>query len=142
MLQGIKIFEVILHMYLNAETQRSREEGRIMFTKLNECILFRGLTEEQLIELFSTINYKEKEYKKDEIVAHSDDECRNLLIVLEGSVKGEMVDFSGKTIKIEDIESPRALAPAFLFGRNNRYYQNGSVRETHRGGDEGFYTGT
>lgn len=92
-----------------------------MYHKLKECILFRGLSEEQLIELFSTISYKEKEYKKDEIVANSDDECRNLLIVLEGSVKGEMVDFSGKTIKIEDIESPRALAPAFLFGKNNRY---------------------
>lgn len=92
-----------------------------MYEKLKECILFRGLTEEQLIDLFSAISYKEKEYKKDEIVANSDDECRHLLIVIEGSVKGEMVDFSGKTIKIEDIESPRALAPAFLFGKNNRY---------------------
>lgn len=92
-----------------------------MFEKLKNCILFRGLTEEQLMELFSNINYKEKQYTKDDIVAHSDDECRSLLIVLNGSVKGEMVDFSGKTIKIEDIESPRALAPAFLFGQNNRY---------------------
>ena len=50
-----------------------------------------------------------------------DDEVKNILILLCGSVKGEMVDFSGKTIKIEDIESPRPLAPAFLFGENNRY---------------------
>ena len=92
-----------------------------MFEKLQKCIIFKGLSKEQLYELFSTINFKEKEYKKDDIIANSDDECRNLLIVLEGSVKGEMVDFSGKTIKIEDIESPRALAPAFLFGKNNRY---------------------
>ena len=92
-----------------------------MFNKLRECILFKGLTEEQLVEIFSSISYKEREYQKDDIVANSDDECRNLMIVLEGSVKGEMVDFSGKTIKIEDIESPRALAPAFLFGKNNRY---------------------
>jgi CRP/FNR family transcriptional regulator, dissimilatory nitrate respiration regulator len=92
-----------------------------MHEKLKECNLFRGLAEEQLVELFSSINYKEKKYKKDEIVAHSDDECRHLLIVLEGSVKGEMVDFSGKTIKIEDIESSHTLAPAFLFGQNNRY---------------------
>jgi CRP-like cAMP-binding protein len=92
-----------------------------MFTKLQQCILFKGLTEDQLLELFSTISHKENTYYKDDIVAHSEDECRSLLIVLEGSVKGEMVDFSGKTIKIEDIESPRTLAPAFLFGKNNRY---------------------
>jgi CRP-like cAMP-binding protein len=36
-------------------------------------------------------------------------------------VKGEMVDFTGKTIKIEDIESPRPLAPAFLFATDNNY---------------------
>lgn len=92
-----------------------------MYNKLKDCILFRGLTEDQIITIFSKITYKEKTYKKDDIVANSDDECRNLLIVIDGSVKGEMVDFSGKTIKIEDIESPRALAPAFLFGKNNRY---------------------
>ena len=92
-----------------------------MYNKLKECILFRGLTEEQIIDIFLAINYKEKSYKKDDIIANSEDECRNLLIVIDGSVKGEMVDFSGKTIKIEDIESPRALAPAFLFGKNNRY---------------------
>jgi CRP-like cAMP-binding protein len=92
-----------------------------MYNKLKECVLFKGLTEEQLVTLFLGINYAEKKFSKDEVVAHGDDECRSFLIVLEGSVKGEMVDFSGKTIKIEDIESPRALAPAFLFGNNNRY---------------------
>jgi hypothetical protein len=32
-------------------------------------------------------------------------------------VKGEMTDYNGKTIKIEDIEAPRPLAVAFLFGK-------------------------
>src|SRR5690606_1988994 len=36
-------------------------------------------------------------------------------------VKGEMIDYSGKTIKIEDIEAPRPLASAFLFGKENRF---------------------
>jgi CRP-like cAMP-binding protein len=92
-----------------------------MYTRLKECILFKGLIEEELVEIFSSINYKEKTYSKDEVVANSDEECRKLMIILDGSVKGEMVDFSGRTIKIEDIESPRVLAPAFLFGKNNRY---------------------
>jgi CRP/FNR family transcriptional regulator, dissimilatory nitrate respiration regulator len=32
-----------------------------------------------------------------------------------------MIDYSGKTIKIEDVEAPRPLAAAFLFGKNNLF---------------------
>jgi len=39
-------------------------------------------------------------------------------------VKGEMVDYEGRTLKIEDIGAPRALAPAFLFGSGNRFPVN------------------
>ncbi|QQS51164.1 MAG: Crp/Fnr family transcriptional regulator [Bacteroidota bacterium] len=92
-----------------------------MYEELTHCILFNGLTETQIESKFSGIEVSEKQYTKDELIATYDEECRNLLIVMEGSVKGEMVDFSGKTIKIEDIESVRMLAPAFMFGQNNRY---------------------
>ena len=34
---------------------------------------------------------------------------------------GEMIDYSGRLIKVEDIAAPRAIAPLFLFGEENRY---------------------
>jgi CRP-like cAMP-binding protein len=46
------------------------------------------------------------------------------MIVVAGIVKGEMVDYSGRVIKIEDIPAPGALAPAFLFGNRNKYPVN------------------
>jgi CRP-like cAMP-binding protein len=92
-----------------------------MYEILTKSSLFRGLNADNIINLFELISIKEKKYQKDDIIAFHDDICRNLIIILEGSVKGEMIDFTGKTIKIEDIESPRTLAPAFLFGKNNRY---------------------
>lgn len=95
-----------------------------MYNNLENCILFKGLTGQQIVELLYSVSFKEKTYKKEEIIASSDDEVRHLLIVIKGSVRGEMIDFSGKTIKIEDIESPRMLAPAFLFGKNNRFPVN------------------
>ena len=39
----------------------------------------------------------------------------------KGSVRGEMIDYSGRLIKVEDIAAPRAIAPLFLFGEENRY---------------------
>jgi CRP/FNR family transcriptional regulator, dissimilatory nitrate respiration regulator len=92
-----------------------------MHKNIENCILFKGLNSFQVEELLDSVSFREKKYSKNDIVVHSDDEVRDLLIIVDGSVRGEMVDFTGKTIKIEDIESPRMLAPAFLFGMNNRY---------------------
>jgi CRP-like cAMP-binding protein len=46
------------------------------------------------------------------------------MIVISGVVKGEMVDYAGRVIKIEDIPAPGALASAFMFGNRNLYPVN------------------
>ncbi|MFT3739542.1 MAG: Crp/Fnr family transcriptional regulator [Breznakibacter sp.] len=89
--------------------------------KLVMCPLFRGLTVGQIDAALKQVGYRFKSYSKGQMVAQGGEECRNLYIVVEGSVKGEMNDYSGKTIKIEDIEAPRPLAVAFLFGHANQY---------------------
>ena len=88
---------------------------------LAKCSLFKNLNSKEIEEFLSKINYQKKVYSKGQVVAQADTEVNNLLIILEGSVHGGMMDYSGKTIKIEDIEGPNLLAPAFLFGNNNRF---------------------
>lgn len=88
---------------------------------LNNCPVFQGIPEEENKNLLSQIHFQVKKFEKDEVVVYANDEVKNLYIVLSGSVRGEMIDYSGKTIKIEDIEAPRPLAAAFLFGKENRF---------------------
>lgn len=95
-----------------------------MFNGLARCEIFRGMNPNEIETLLSVINYQVKRFSKDDLIAMAGDTINSLLIVVDGSVKGEMVDFTGKTIKIEDIEAPRPLAPAFLFGENTRYPVN------------------
>ncbi len=83
--------------------------------------LFKGTTPEELTNNFEGINYNIKNFRKGDILAFQGDPCNRLIILLKGSVRGEMIDYSGKLIKIEDIASPRALAPLFLFGTENKY---------------------
>ncbi|MFH2143922.1 MAG: Crp/Fnr family transcriptional regulator [Bacteroidota bacterium] len=83
--------------------------------------LFKGINQEELIKTLNTVFHQVRSYKKDEIIAHSGDPCDRLMIVIKGVVRGEMIDFNGKTIKIEDIEAPRPVAIAFLFGHQNRF---------------------
>jgi CRP-like cAMP-binding protein len=46
------------------------------------------------------------------------------MVVMTGMVKGEMVDYAGRVIKIEDIPAPGALASAFMFGNKNSFPVN------------------
>jgi len=93
----------------------------IDYSLLSQCPVFRGISEDESKSLLGKIHYQIKSFQKDEIVVLAGDEVKNLLIILSGSVRGEMIDYSGKTVKIEDIEAPKPLASAFLFGKENHY---------------------
>lgn len=103
-----------------------------MFTNLDKCPLFFGMDNNEIEKLLKSVNHQVRKFHKGDLIAQSGEEILAQLIVIEGSVKGEMMDFAGKTIKIEDIESPRPLAPAFLFGRMNRYPVNIVANENVR----------
>ncbi len=88
---------------------------------LGQSTLFKNIEEEELNALMQKVHYQVKAYTTGEVVVFSGDECNELQIVLEGSVRGEMMDLAGRVLKMEDITVPRPLAVAFLFGQNNRY---------------------
>ena len=93
----------------------------IDYRLLNRCPVFKGIPENETRKLLKQVHYQFKTFKNGEIVAIAGEKISNLYIILSGSVRGEMIDYSGKTIKIEDIEAPRPLATAFLFGSENRF---------------------
>ena len=83
--------------------------------------LFRGITPERLFADLEEISFHTRSYKKGEILAQQGAVCNRLVILTKGSVRGEMIDYSGRLIKVQDIAAPRAIAPLFLFGEENRY---------------------
>ena len=83
--------------------------------------LFRGITPERLFADLEEISFHTRSYKKGEILAQQGAVCNRLVILTKGSVRGEMIDYSGRLIKVEDIAAPRAIATLFLFGEENRY---------------------
>lgn len=94
---------------------------QIILDSLSKSLLFKGLSPGQIQQLLENLPYQVKKFDKNELLALHGEECKNLVIIATGSVKGEMPDASGKVIKIEDIAAPGLLAPAFLFGMNNCY---------------------
>jgi len=93
----------------------------LFFSALSKTNVFNGLSGDDIAGLLKGKPFRIKEYAKEEYVAYSGDVCQHLLIVVKGSVRGEMSDFSGKKLRIEDIPAPRPLAVAFIFGVENRF---------------------
>ena len=88
---------------------------------ISKCPLFRGVPEETVLYLLEQSGAAIRTYQKGERVARAGEEVRWLFILLSGRVSGEMMDFAGKVIVIEEILPPRPLATAFLFGDQNRF---------------------
>jgi len=80
-----------------------------LFKKLSMTNIFNGLGEDTIMELFDKKPFQLKQYNRDEYIAYSRDICNDLLIVVEGSVRGEMNDFSGKKLKTVETYSAEVL---------------------------------
>jgi CRP/FNR family transcriptional regulator, dissimilatory nitrate respiration regulator len=86
--------------------------------------LFIGLTIGEIESAVSATPYRIRKYRTGTIISHSGDPVSSFILVLSGMVKGEMVDYSGRIIKIEDIPATRAVAAAFIFGSRNIFPVN------------------
>ena len=94
------------------------------YVQLSQAPLFRGLTAEDIRTILSSIPYRIRKYQSGSLISHSGEQVSSLMIVVNGIVKGEMVDYAGRIIKIEDIPAPGALASAFIFGNKNKFPVN------------------
>jgi len=94
------------------------------YSLLSDAPLFRGLTTLEIETILSVVPHRIKKYQADSMISQSGEPVNSLMIVISGVVNGEMVDYAGSVIKIEDIPAPGALASAFIFGSKNRFPVN------------------
>lgn len=92
-----------------------------MYNIISNSPFFRGLNAQEVEAILSKVSHSIKSFAKGQTIAQREEEVKNLCIVVAGSVKGEMVDFSGRILKIEEMMAPQPIAHAFLFGEKNRY---------------------
>jgi CRP-like cAMP-binding protein len=94
------------------------------YSILSGAPLFGGVSTDDIAEILSSVPHRIKKYQAGSLIFQSGEPVLSMIIVTAGVVKGEMVDYSGRVIKIEDIPAPGALASAFLFGSKTRFPVN------------------
>lgn len=97
---------------------------KVKFSVLARSPFFRGLDEGEIEALLRDFQYRHRLFPAGSVVALSGDRITSVMIVLAGSLSGEMLDLSGRVVKIEDIKPPQALASAFIYGNGARYPVN------------------
>ncbi|MCU0408920.1 MAG: Crp/Fnr family transcriptional regulator [Bacteroidales bacterium] len=86
--------------------------------------LLKGMNAGEIEAVLGRTNFRMRRFTAGTMIAGSGDPVTSLCLVVSGTVKGEMVDYAGRVIKIEDIPAPGALAAAFIFGSKNRFPVN------------------
>ena len=71
-----------------------------MVSSLQQSPLFFGLNPDEIENLFNNKAVKTKYFDKEIQIAAKGDKVREMVLILLGSVRGEMTDYNGKTIKI------------------------------------------
>lgn len=87
-----------------------------MFESLKASPLFNGLEIDEICLLINNSSHRIKQFSNKEVLAFSGEKVERTMILLEGKLQGEMVDFAGNSLKIEEIEPPQMVAAAFLYG--------------------------
>jgi len=94
------------------------------YSILLDSPLFKGQTTGEIEAILAVVPHRIKKFKTGAMISQSGEPVISLMVVVRGIVKGEMVDFAGRVIKIEDIHAPGAIASAFMFGNKNRFPVN------------------
>lgn len=85
---------------------------------------FKGHDIKEINDILDSIPHRLKKYRAGSFIAQSGELVEKLIVVTTGIVKGEMTDYAGRVIKIEDIPAPGTLASAFIFGNRNWFPVN------------------
>ena len=92
-----------------------------MYESLSGSPLFRGISTEELNSLFKKVNHHFRQFRNGELLAQAGENVDNAILLIGGRLQGEMVDFAGNSLKIEELDPPQMVAAAFLFGPQSKF---------------------
>jgi CRP-like cAMP-binding protein len=95
-----------------------------MYERLKKISLFNSLSVEELKDFLPEERIFLRHYITGNIIAFTGDAIDSLYCLTQGELRGEMLDFSGRSFTVDHIKSPDTVASAFLFASENTFPVN------------------
>ena len=95
-----------------------------LLDQLAQAPLFAGCGQDLLMQLLRSSHHRIRRKAAEEYVVYMGDVCTEILILLEGNAYASMTSSDGKEIVLETFQGPLVLAPASVYGQNNRFPVN------------------
>ena len=100
-----------------------------MIKTLKETVVFNSMDEKTIKNILEKTKYEIKKYSPNESIAFRGDEVKGLYVILKGTLTTEMLTEEGNVIKIEELVPSDVIASAFIFGKNNSFPVDLSVKD-------------
>jgi len=94
------------------------------YSYLLKAPVFRGMDIAEIMSVISSTPYVIKRYRTGTMIFQSGEPVNSFVMVISGSVKGEMTDYSGRVLKIEEVREPGSVGAAFLFSSRSVFPVN------------------
>lgn len=82
--------------------------------------LFAGLERREVGRLIRNVHHQVRRLQKNEILASEGETLYSFLVIVEGTIIGEMMDNEGNMLTVEKRSAPQSVATAFIFGQKNK----------------------
>lgn len=86
--------------------------------------LFSSITIEKLEKFVSVTSILQRSFEAGRMIFIQDTVCENLHLLIRGKARAVMMNADGKQVTIEEMSSPRIIAPAALFANKNVFPVN------------------
>ena len=88
---------------------------------IRKCPLFKGLTDNEIIDLMHVIRYRVIRLYKGDFLFVASEECFHANLLIDGEVVAYLEGTSDRYIRMSTFHAGNMFAPAFLFAQDRRY---------------------
>lgn len=92
-----------------------------LISVLKTLSIFKNMSESEITNFFQEFGPNIMNFGKDDVIFFEDEECKNLSIVLRGTVEIQKIDPSGKVLTVARISAGDTFGENLIFGDNNTY---------------------
>lgn len=92
-----------------------------IMNELQNNFLFKGINSEKLKDIYKETKYHINKYDKGEIIAHEEDGCNTVGLILEGAIELQRIYPSGKYIVLNKLAVGDVFGEAIIFSKQGNY---------------------